>query len=284
MNQTEICKVSSDNNSCENCKEELKSALSVCDTVIASVFVKFGDFSVAKSVLCYMLYAESYVRHQMEIYARWLNLCAATEYKVSLSKYGADGLGALGRCKDMLLKIAEKYPGYDPKDATSFYVPLRNCFNHDCQHAYAALWNLEILNEAYGVVMGSALGKHQSLVETCVKERLEAILIREKGLHEQADLKEQAADFALLKRIADRESQAVAQEFAKVVTNDIVNLATEVSRFGHKQLIQVYLTPMCSWFAEVLQWFLKARFPLAYKAADEGLKKESLKYRWFGMV
>ena len=285
MNKSEICKVTGDANSCEDCKDELRSALAVSDTVVSSVFVKFGEYASAKSVLCRMLYAESYQRHKMEIYSRWLNLFASTTYKSKLSRYGADGLGALNRCKDMLLKITDKYPDYDPKEVTdSFYTPLRNCFNHDRQQAYASLWYLEILNEAYSEVMGVALGERQSYVEACVKERLEAILIREKGLLEQADLKVQAADFALVKRIADRESQAVAQGFVKVVTTDIVNLAGEVSRFGNKQLIQVCESPMWSWFVNTLKWYVKARFPLAYKAADEGLKKESLIYRWFGVV
>ena len=135
MNKTDVCKVSGDVNSCENCKEELESALSVCDMVIASVFVKFVDSEWAKSVLRHMLYAESYQRHQMEIYSRWLNLFAAAGYKSRLSKYGADGLGALTRCKDMLLKIADKYPDCDPKiEVTgSFYYNALGGVNDFCR-------------------------------------------------------------------------------------------------------------------------------------------------------
>ena len=268
-------------------KEQLQSALSVKNDVLETVFSSKSEY--ANLVLRRMLNADAYRRNKMDIHSRWYKLCAAAEYKKRLEKFGADGFGALERCRDMLLKLVEKFPG----DGTlvvgqdDCLQALRNCLDQNGRLVHIDYQQLVYLGSAYLLVMDSLFPETvRHYIESCVRARLEAILMREKGLSEQAELKVQTADFSLAKAIKNPNELPKAQQWINVVLTDIVDLSLEIVRIDYKQFIIVCQNSTLHyyWFTDTVSWFVKSRYPTTFRTADERLRKESIRYRWFGVV
>lgn len=266
--------------------EQLRAAWQSVNLVFSTVFGV--DSWRASNVLSQVLYAEAYRRHKMDIHARWLALRAIAAYQSDLAKYGADGQGAIDRCREMMLKIADKYPGHDPC-SVSFYsswnTALRCCFGIEDRLIRHGPDSLTMLSEAYeDVAVSHFSSRQQVLICRCVRERLQAIVMREQGLSDQADLNVQAADYALNKEIGRTETLAQAQRHVEQLFADVVSLAAQIERLDHKDFLRCIKPETGGYLYGLVRDYIKARYSKTLESAKTRLRKESVRYRWFGII